>query len=79
MGNNRRGVWQARKTREWFWVEKKGERYFASCWITCADAVRIIQGKKPVPETSVELGDINCFEPVPDGVIQLLTKAVDRL
>ncbi len=79
MRNMRRGVWRARKTREWFWIEKKGERYFSSYWITCADAVRIIQGKKPVPKTCVELDDINCFEPVPDGTIEQMTKAIDKL
>ncbi len=79
MRKKNRWVWQARNTREWFWVEKKGERFFSSCWITCADAVRIIQGKKPIPETCVELDDINCFEPVSDKVIELLERAIDKL
>ncbi len=79
MRSKHRGVWQARSTREWFWVGKKGERFFSSCWITCADAVRIIEGKKPIPEACVELNDINCFEPVSEEVIELLKRAVDKL
>ncbi len=73
------GVWQERQTRDWFWVEKRATGYFSSDWITCADAVRIIQGQKPKPQTCHKVRDIAGFEPVPEGVIKLLTEAIDKL
>jgi hypothetical protein len=47
--------------------------------ITCVDAVRIIQGQRPKPQTCHEVHDLACFEPVPAGVIQLLTRAMEKL
>jgi hypothetical protein len=41
---------------------EKRERFFASSWITCTDAVRILQGRKRAPETHLKVGDINRFE-----------------
>jgi len=79
MKNKYKGVWQEIKTRDWFWIEKKGGRYFSSCWITCTDAVLVIQGKKPTPETFVEVSDIDCFEPVPEAIIRRLTRTIDKL
>lgn len=77
---NRNGkVWEERQTRDWFWIEKKGERYFSSTVLTCIDAVRIIQGRERPPRMCREVKDIGCFEPVSTGVMKLLTKAVDGL
>jgi len=60
-------------------MERKGEKYFSSsCWITCVDAVRIFQGKKRAPETSIEVEDINRFQPVSADIIEMLTKAVSE-
>jgi len=71
-------VWQERQTRDWYWVEKKGEKYFASSWITCAAAVRILQGKKRAPETYLEIKDISRFDPVSADIIELLTRAMSE-
>ncbi|MGA2400425.1 MAG: hypothetical protein ABSG91_01820 [Syntrophobacteraceae bacterium] len=77
---NRNGeVWEERQTRDWFWIEKEGERYFSSTVITCVEAVRIIQGQERLPRTCHEVKDIGRFEPVSTGVIKLLTKAVNGL
>ncbi len=73
------GLWEDRLTRDWFWIEKKREKYFSSNWISCIDAVRILKGQRPAPRTCLEVEDIDCFEPVSRGVIELLTKAVDRM
>jgi hypothetical protein len=79
MAKRNGGVWQERQTRDWFWIEKKPAGYFSSNWITCAEAVRIIRGQKPKPQTCHEVHDLACFEPVPAGVIKLLTKTMDKL
>jgi hypothetical protein len=79
MGNRKGGVWEERQSRDWFWIEKKAKRYFSSNLITCVDAVRIIQGQRPKPQTCHEVHDLACFEPVPAGVIQLLTRAMEKL
>jgi hypothetical protein len=71
-------VWQERQTRDWFWIERKGERFFASSWITCADAVRILQGKKRAPETHLEVRDISRFHPVSADAIELLAQAMNE-
>jgi hypothetical protein len=71
-------VWQERQTRDWFWVEKRGEKYFASSWITCDDAVRILQGKKRAPETSLEVKDIRRFHPVSADTIELLIQVTSE-
>jgi hypothetical protein len=70
-------VWEERHTRDWFWIEKKTDRYFSSGAITCADAVRIIKGRRCPPPTCYEVKDIERFEPVSKGVIRLLAKTLD--
>ena len=79
MAHRNSGVWEEKQTRDWFWIEKKATGYFASDWITCADAVRIIQGQRPKPQTCHEVHNIAGFKPVPKGVIKLLTEAVEKL
>jgi hypothetical protein len=79
MAGRNGGVWEERLTRDWFWIERKAKAYFSSDWITCVDAVQIIRGQKPKPKTCREVNDITCFEPVPAGVIKLLTRAMDTL
>lgn len=71
-------VWQERQTRDWVWVEMKSGRYFASSWITCADAVRILQGKKRAPETYHELKDISRYHPVSAETIELLVQTMSQ-
>ena len=79
MRNKRGGLWEERQSRDWFWIEKKENRYFSSSWITCVDAVRILKGQQPAPRTCREVEDITCFIPVSKGVIKLLTRAVDGM
>jgi hypothetical protein len=75
---NRNGkVWEERQTRDWFWIEKRTNRYFSSGVITCGDAVRIIKGRRCPPLTCHEVKDIGRFEPVSLGVIKLLAKVLD--
>jgi len=72
-------VWQERQTWDWFWMEQKDGKYFSSSsWITCADAVRILQGKKRAPETNIEVKDINRFQPVSAYVIEVMMQAVSE-
>ncbi len=71
------GFWSERQTRDWFYIKKRGNRYFSSGWITCVDAVQILKGKQPTPRTCLEVKDMSVFEPVPEGVIRLLTKAME--
>jgi hypothetical protein len=76
---NSGGLWEDRQTRDWFWIEKRGNGYFSSGWISCVEAVRILKGRRPIPQSHREVKDIGCFDPVPEGVIELLARAVDRL
>jgi hypothetical protein len=69
-------VWQERGTRDWFWIEKKGEKYFSSSWITCIDAVLMLQGRKPAPETDIEVEDISRFQPVSPDIIEMMMRAI---
>ena len=71
------GLWAEKHTKDWFWIRKRGTKYFSSVWITCVDAVRILKGKMPIPKARFEVEDISVFEPVPKGVIKLLTRAVN--
>jgi hypothetical protein len=43
-------------------MERKRERFLASSRITCADALRILQGKKRAPESHLEVRDISRFD-----------------
>ena len=79
MAKTNGGVWEEKRTRDWFWIEKKANRFYSSDWITCTDAVRIIRRQKPKPQTCHEVNDITRFEPVSTGVIKLLTRAMDKL
>ena len=79
MANRNSGVWEEKQTRDWFWIEKKPTGYFSSDWITCAEAVGIIRGQKPKPQTCHEVHDIAGFELVSDRVIKRLTEAMDKL
>ncbi len=79
MANRNGGVWEETQTRDWFWIEKRPTGYISSDWITCADAVRIIRGQTPKPQTCRQVNDIACFEPVPERVIELLTETMDKL
>ena len=79
MRNRRGGVWEERQTRNWFWIEKRENRYFSSGCITCVDAVRILKGQQPIPRTCCEVEDIAGFVPVSKEVIKMLTRAVDGL
>lgn len=79
MRNRRGGVWEETKTRNWFWIEKRENRYFSSGCITCLDAVRILKGQQPVPQTCREVEDISCFIPVSKEIIEMLTRAVNGL
>jgi len=77
---NRKGeLWEEIRTMDWFWIEKRENRYFSSCWLTCVDAIRILQGRQPVPRTCREVEDIACFVPVSKEVIKLLARALEKL
>jgi len=71
------GFWAERQTKDWFWIRKRGSKYFSSAWITCVDAVRILKGERAIPHTRFEIKNISGYEPVPEGVIELLTRVVD--
>jgi hypothetical protein len=71
--------WEERESKDWFWIEKKAKRYFSSDLITCVDAVRIIRGKRRKPQTCHEVNDIAGFIPVPEGVLKLLTRTMEKV
>ncbi len=79
MANRKGGLWEQRQTRDWFWIQEKAKRYFSSDLITCVDAVAIIRGRKPRPQTCHEVNDLACFEPVPAGVIKLLIRVMEKV
>jgi hypothetical protein len=72
-------VWREKNTGDWVWVERKGGKYYSSGWITCADAVRVIQGQKTAPPTNREVEDVEHFEPVSVQIINLLKQAIQRM
>jgi hypothetical protein len=78
MTNKYGWVWEERETRDWFWIERRGAKYFSSSWITCVDALGILQGKVPTPETSIEVEDISRFHAVSANIIEMLMQAMSE-
>lgn len=78
MKKRKGGLWEEKRTRDWFWIEKREDKYFSSGWLTCVDAIRILQGRQPVPPTCREVEDITNFVPVSKEVIKLLARALER-
>ncbi|MEN6485670.1 MAG: hypothetical protein ABFD98_12375 [Syntrophobacteraceae bacterium] len=65
MNRVRGEVWRYIPSGDWFYVERKGRRYFMSLKVLRpADAGRIFRGEEPPPKLDREVTSMGAFEEV---------------
>jgi hypothetical protein len=65
MGMAKGGIWKFIPSGNWFYVEKKGSKYYMSLKVIGPrDADRIIRGEDPPPRADREILSISAFEPI---------------